>query len=71
MVELQDPSKSCKPIGLMDSMLSWLSNMKEESRKQWEEPELIRVQKGAEESGKVKRMVRESGSERVDTLRQT
>ena len=71
MVELQDPSKSHKLIGLMDSMLSWLFNMKEESRKQWEEPESIRVQKGAEESGKVKRMVRESGSERADTLRQT
>ena len=68
MIELQVPSNKRSLTGSTEVIAILLSITKTESRKQWEEPESIRVQVGMEYVGRESIMNKESGVERVDAL---
>ena len=67
MMELQVPSNRWSLIGEIVVVVTLCLDTNDKSRKQWEEPESIRVCIDRE-FGIVRDMKRESGSERADAL---
>jgi hypothetical protein len=70
MTELQVPSNRRSPIGRIVVVVIWCLDTNDESRKQWDEPESIRVCI-ARDLRVARDMKRESGSERADALSRT
>jgi hypothetical protein len=70
-MELQVPSNRRRPIGAMVIVLILCLDTKIELRKQWEEPESMRVHEVREWVGNVKVIKRELGDKRADALSRT